>query len=156
MDAKGPRILLVIGFVFLLSGYLGIRHLYDVGLPEGVADLSTVAFGALVLCGFMTGIGGNGGLASSMNVTAKSWPDRAVRALFPYSIWTICDLGKTESNYDWSRIVRIRSLSLPVLNPRTYILPGRHFRVPASPSDRYFVPYGLGLLLRPTYPFASL
>ncbi|KAK7689991.1 hypothetical protein QCA50_006633 [Cerrena zonata] len=77
VDAKGPRILLVIGFVFLLSGYLGIRHLYDVGLPEGVADLSTVAFGALVLCGFMTGIGGNGGLASSMNVTAKSWPDRA-------------------------------------------------------------------------------
>lgn len=79
MDAKGPRILLVIGFVFLLSGYLGIRHFYDAGLPEGVADLSVVAFAALVLCGFMTGIGGNGGLASSMNVTAKSWPDRAVR-----------------------------------------------------------------------------
>ncbi|CAL1713245.1 unnamed protein product [Somion occarium] len=77
VDSKGPRILLVIGFASLLSGYLGIRYFFDAGLPEGMTDLTIAGFCALVLCGFMTGIGGNGGLASAMNATAKSFPDRA-------------------------------------------------------------------------------
>ncbi|KAI0751758.1 MFS general substrate transporter [Daedaleopsis nitida] len=75
VDRKGPRIMMVIGFFALLSGYLGIRHFFDTGLPEG-QKLGAVAFCALVFCGFLTGIGGNGGLVGSMNATAKSWPDR--------------------------------------------------------------------------------
>ena len=128
VDAKGPRILLVIGFVFLLSGYLGIRHFYDAGLPEGVPDLSVFAFGALVLCGFMTGIGGNGGLASAMNATAKSWPDRAVCALFlllALQANTQFKIGigmHLESDNYRSRTLRVWSLSSPVLHSRTYIL----------------------------------
>ncbi|KAI0078268.1 MFS general substrate transporter [Panus rudis PR-1116 ss-1] len=71
VDARGPRVLLVIGFVSLLTGYLGIRHFYDTGKDAGLATLCV-----LIFCSFLTGIGGNGGLASAMNVTAKSWPDR--------------------------------------------------------------------------------
>ncbi|GBE79045.1 predicted protein [Sparassis crispa] len=36
-----------------------------------------VSFCLLVLFGFLSGLGGNGGLASAMNSTAKSFPDRA-------------------------------------------------------------------------------
>lgn len=80
MDTRGPRLLLALAFVTLLVGYNGIRHFYDAGLPDGAKDLSAWAFGTLVLCGFLTGIGGNGGLASAMNATAKSFPDGAVCA----------------------------------------------------------------------------
>lgn len=57
-----------------------MRHFYDVGLPEGATDISTLSFCALVVCGFLTGIGGNGGLTSATNSTAKNFPDRLVRA----------------------------------------------------------------------------
>ncbi|KAI0092889.1 major facilitator superfamily domain-containing protein [Irpex rosettiformis] len=77
VDTKGPKPLLVLGFVSLLIGYNGIRFFYDAGLPEGVTDLSLIAFCTLVVCSFLTGIGGNGGLASAMNATAKSFPDGA-------------------------------------------------------------------------------
>ena len=78
VDQRGPRILLIMGFIALLLGYNGMRHFYDAGLPEGKTDMSTLSFLALVVCSFMTGAGGNGGLASVMNATAKSWPDSAV------------------------------------------------------------------------------
>ena len=78
VDKKGPRVLLCIAFVCLIAGYSGIRWFYDTGLPEGTAELSTLGFCLLVVCGCLTGAGGNGGLASSMNATAKSFPDRLV------------------------------------------------------------------------------
>lgn len=65
-------------FIALLVGYNGIRHFYDAGLPEGKTDIPFISFIALVVCSFMTGAGGNGGLASAMNATAKSFPDSAV------------------------------------------------------------------------------
>ncbi len=69
--------MMVIAFFALLSGYLGIRHFFDIGLPAG-ETISVISFALLVFCGFLTGIGGNGGLVGSMNATAKSWPDRNV------------------------------------------------------------------------------
>ncbi|KAI0755996.1 hypothetical protein BC629DRAFT_1662047 [Irpex lacteus] len=63
--------LLVLGFVSLLVGYNGIRYFYDAGLPGEARR----AWGSGVF--FLTGIGGNGGLASAMNATAKSFPDGA-------------------------------------------------------------------------------
>lgn len=78
VDSKGPKVLLIIGFVSLLVGYNGIRYLYDTGLPDGATDLSTIVFLTLILFGFLTGIGGNGGLTSAMNATAKSFPDELV------------------------------------------------------------------------------
>lgn len=81
VDTNGPRLLLAIAFISLLVGYNGVRHFYDAGLPAGTNSLSTLAFGTLAFCSFLTGIGGNGGLASAMNVTAKSFPDGLVRTL---------------------------------------------------------------------------
>ncbi|PCH41731.1 MFS general substrate transporter [Wolfiporia cocos MD-104 SS10] len=77
VDTRGPRGLLVMGFFALIIGYNGIRHFYDKGLPEGSSSLSLFGICSLVFFGLLTGLGGNGGLASAMNSTAKSWPDRA-------------------------------------------------------------------------------
>ena len=69
--------MMVIGFFALLTGYLGIRSFYDSGLPEGVT-IKLIPFCLLIFFGFLTGVGGNGGLVGSMNATAKSWPDSRV------------------------------------------------------------------------------
>lgn len=82
-------------FLFLLIGYSGIRHFYnsvDATAAENLArqavedeaeKLSFFSFCILVLCSYLTGAGGNGGLTSSVNATAKSFPDRMVRAALP-------------------------------------------------------------------------
>ena len=58
VDRKGPPIMMVIAFFGLLSGYLGLRHFFDSGLPDG-ETISLLLFCALVSCTFLTGIGGN-------------------------------------------------------------------------------------------------
>lgn len=75
VDVRGPRQIFVGAFVLLLVGYMGIRTIFDLGSS---ASGSTATFWLLVLCAFMTGFGGNGGLVSSVNATANSFPDRAV------------------------------------------------------------------------------
>lgn len=77
VDARGPRLLLIGAFISLLSGYSGIRGIYDAGLGEA-AELSRVRFVLLVICSFITGVGGHAGMASAMNTTAKSFPDNFV------------------------------------------------------------------------------
>ncbi|CDO76364.1 hypothetical protein BN946_scf185011.g28 [Trametes cinnabarina] len=76
VDRRGPRMLMVIAFFSLLIGYLGIRQFFNNGLPDDAAGIGLFPFCLLVLCGFLTGIGGNGGLVGSMNATAKSFPDQ--------------------------------------------------------------------------------
>ncbi|KAJ3740820.1 major facilitator superfamily domain-containing protein [Lentinula detonsa] len=76
VDTRGPKSLLLSGFVLLLSGYSGIRIIYDAGLPKDVTTLSTVMFALLIACSFMTGVGGNGGLCAAINTTAKTFPDK--------------------------------------------------------------------------------
>ncbi|KIJ96456.1 hypothetical protein K443DRAFT_107199 [Laccaria amethystina LaAM-08-1] len=76
VDYRGPRILLACGFMLLLGGYSGIRHLYDEGIPDGAASLSTFGLYTLVLFSFMTGAGSNCGVTSTVNSTAKTFPDR--------------------------------------------------------------------------------
>ncbi|KZT23204.1 MFS general substrate transporter [Neolentinus lepideus HHB14362 ss-1] len=73
VDNRGPRLLLVVAFTFLLLGYMGIRHVYD----AGPTAYDSIALALLVTCGFLTGSGGNAGLTSVMNSTAKSFPDQA-------------------------------------------------------------------------------
>ena len=79
MDTKGPRILLAGAFLFLLIGYSGIRYLYDSGLPPNTPTLSILGFCGLVAFTYLTGSGGNAGLISAVNSTAKTFPDQAVR-----------------------------------------------------------------------------
>lgn len=73
VDKRGPQPLLITSACFLLLGYLGIRRVYDAG--PGAYD--GLAFALLVACGYLTGSGGNAGLCSAVNSTAKSFPDEA-------------------------------------------------------------------------------
>ncbi|KAF8505422.1 MFS general substrate transporter [Russula emetica] len=74
VDARGPRPLLIAAFILLLSGYSGIRGIFDAGPGEG-KDLSTLRLITLVFCSFFSGVGGHAGMASAMNTTAKNFPD---------------------------------------------------------------------------------
>jgi MFS family permease len=86
VDTRGPRILLASAFLFLLTGYSGMRYIFDSGVPTSATTISTFTFCLLVACNYMTGAGGNGGLASSVNATAKTFPDKAVRGDFDITI----------------------------------------------------------------------
>ena len=77
VDAKGPRPLLIAAFILLLSGYSGIRGLFDAGLGSA-AELSKLRLVTLVMCSFLTGVGAHAGMASAMNTTAKTFPDHFV------------------------------------------------------------------------------
>ncbi|KAJ4479063.1 major facilitator superfamily domain-containing protein [Lentinula aciculospora] len=76
VDSRGPKSLLLSAFGLLLAGYSGIRLIYDAGLPTDVTTLSTAMFALLIVCSFMTGVGGNGGLCAAINTTAKTFPDK--------------------------------------------------------------------------------
>ncbi|KAK2459401.1 hypothetical protein APHAL10511_008588 [Amanita phalloides] len=77
VDLRGPRIPLLSAFFLLLIGYYGIRHIYDQGLSPGETTVSVFTFILLVLFGLMSGAGGNAGIASAINSTAKTFPDSA-------------------------------------------------------------------------------
>lgn len=83
VDAHGPPIPLTIAFFALFAGYLGLRQFYVVGLPNESSVISPFSFSILLLFGLFTGIGANGGMASAINATAKSFPDHAVRFSSP-------------------------------------------------------------------------
>ncbi|KIK64712.1 hypothetical protein GYMLUDRAFT_240671 [Collybiopsis luxurians FD-317 M1] len=76
VDSRGPKSLLLSAFVLLLLGYSGIRIIYNAGIPEDSTTLAMPIFVLLVACSFMTGVGGNGGLAAAINTTAKTFPDK--------------------------------------------------------------------------------
>jgi len=73
VDAKGPRITLIIALLLLFGGYFGIKAIFDMGSGE---PISSITLGALIFCQFITGVGGVGGSISSVNTVAKSFPDR--------------------------------------------------------------------------------
>lgn len=77
VDRKGPRIPLIGASICLFVGYIGIRQMYDDGIGDG-ATVSPLHLVLLVMCSFMTGLGGNAGLGAAMNTTAKSFPASAV------------------------------------------------------------------------------
>ncbi|KAH9963274.1 major facilitator superfamily domain-containing protein [Russula dissimulans] len=85
-DTRGPRLLLIVGFITLLSGYSGIRGIFDAGLGNAT-ELSRPRLVLLILCSFITGIGGNSSMAAAMNTTAKNFPDhlRAMAVSFVMS-----------------------------------------------------------------------
>ncbi|KAF8632395.1 hypothetical protein AX17_004836 [Amanita inopinata Kibby_2008] len=77
VDTRGPRILLASSFLLLLAGYSGIYNFYSKGLSPSETTLSGLSFALLVSCAFITGSGGNAGLTSAVNSTAKTFPDSA-------------------------------------------------------------------------------
>ncbi|KAI6106164.1 major facilitator superfamily domain-containing protein [Pisolithus croceorrhizus] len=53
-----------------------MKRMYDEGTDSGTS-ISPAHFALLVICGFLTGLGANAGLASAVNSTAKSFPEWA-------------------------------------------------------------------------------
>ncbi|KAH7881863.1 major facilitator superfamily domain-containing protein [Phlebopus sp. FC_14] len=123
VDLKGSRIPLIGAFVCLLFGYSGIKRMYDDGVGDG-ATVSTFHFAVLVACGFMTGLGGNAGLAASVNTTARSFPDTAratttglVLSGFGLSAFWFSTLASTFFPGDTSAFLLVLALgtSIPML-----------------------------------------
>ncbi|KAF8994344.1 hypothetical protein BDQ17DRAFT_1431105 [Cyathus striatus] len=74
VDTRGPRILILSASILLFLGYGGIKLIYDTGLPADSSPETTLPFGRfllLVLCSFLTGAGGDAGLMSAVNTTAR-------------------------------------------------------------------------------------
>jgi hypothetical protein len=63
---------------------MGLRSYYDAGLPAGDEQLPFFSLVALSFFSFLTGLGGNCGLAAGINATAKSFPERMVMPIFIY------------------------------------------------------------------------
>ena len=62
---------------------------------DGISDASTISvmhFALLVVCGFMTGLGGNAGIGAAINTTAKSFPPSSVCALSLAFMPSTCNL----------------------------------------------------------------
>ncbi|KDN51185.1 hypothetical protein RSAG8_00814, partial [Rhizoctonia solani AG-8 WAC10335] len=78
VDARGPRIPLLVAFILLSFGYGGIRAFYTGAIS--MSKTSTARFNgdvaALFFFSLCTGIAGNAGITSAMNSAAKSFPDR--------------------------------------------------------------------------------
>ncbi|KAF8075789.1 major facilitator superfamily domain-containing protein [Lyophyllum atratum] len=139
VDLRGPRILLASAFVLLLSGYSGIRYIFDSGIPTSSTTLSTLSFCVLVVCGFMTGAGGNAGLTSAVNSTAKSFPDKAratttglVLSGFGLSAFLFSTISRVEFAGNTSSFILLLSLgtSIPMIFGYFFIRP-----IPLPPTD---------------------
>lgn len=77
-----PFRLLLSSFACLCIGYSAVRLFYNgtVSLPTDPATTFSPAVLALMFWEFVTGVGGNAGIAASLNGTAKSFPDHSVRS----------------------------------------------------------------------------
>ncbi|KAH8834961.1 major facilitator superfamily domain-containing protein [Flagelloscypha sp. PMI_526] len=75
VDLRGPRLNHLLGFLFLLIGYSGIRSFY-VSYEGETEPIHTLGFAVLLVCSVLSGAGGNGGFMAAVNATAKSFPDQ--------------------------------------------------------------------------------
>lgn len=76
-DSKGPRFGLPLSFILLLTGYLGIRAVYDASEgntePAGGGTLF-----ALILFELLSGMGSDAGYFSALKTVARSFPNKIV------------------------------------------------------------------------------
>ncbi|KAF9782320.1 major facilitator superfamily domain-containing protein [Thelephora terrestris] len=74
-DSRGPRLSLTLSFFLLLTGYLGIRAVYDASedntKPAGGGTLFT-----LILFEFLSGMGSDAGYFSALKTVARSFPNK--------------------------------------------------------------------------------
>lgn len=87
-DSRGPRLSLTLSFILLLTGYLGIKAVYDVSgnsaKPAGDGTLFV-----LMLFGLISGIGSNSGYPAALNTVAKSFPNKIVSSDFGSVMLTV-------------------------------------------------------------------
>ncbi|KAG6917474.1 hypothetical protein DXG01_002451 [Tephrocybe rancida] len=139
VDLRGPRILLASAFVLLLGGYSGMKTIFDSGVPTTSSSISTLTLCTLVLCSYMTGVGGNAGLTSAINTVAKTFPDKAratatglVISGFGLSAFLFSTIFRINFAGNPSAFLRLLSLgtSIPMIAGFFFVKP-----IPLPPSE---------------------
>ena len=147
-DSRGPRLSLALSFVLLLTGYLGIRGVYDASEDNTEPAKGGTLF-ALILCGLLTGIGSNAGYSAALNTVAKSFPGKIVSPNSEPTLPTaLTPLFGTENHHDRDCYLRLWIVGFRFFYDRTYDLSGKHFRFLAHssswgvhPDDTWLVSY---------------
>ncbi|KAG5637900.1 hypothetical protein H0H81_002728 [Sphagnurus paluster] len=107
--------------------------------PDSSTAISTFTFGILILCSFMTGAGGNAGLTSGVNSTAKTFPDQAratatgvVLSGFGLSAFLFSTISRVKFAGNTSSFILLLSLgtSLPMIIGFFLVRP-----IPLPPTD---------------------
>ncbi|KAE9407188.1 hypothetical protein BT96DRAFT_971416 [Gymnopus androsaceus JB14] len=140
VDSRGPKSLLLSGFVLLLAGYSGIRLIYDAGLPANTSTLSTAMLALLIACSFMTGVGGNGGLAAAINTTAKTFPDTSFISGFGLSAFLFSAIAHLAFPGNTSSFLLLLSIgtSFPMLIGVAFVRP-----IPLHASEAHHEPFDI-------------
>jgi len=153
-DSRGPRLSLSLSFVLLLTGYLGIKGVYDASEnntePAKAGTLLT-----LILFGLLSGIGSNAGYSAALNTVAKSFPNEIVSsnsAAITLAILTM--LLDAENDRDRNHCLWLRTIGLCFFHSRTRGFPRQHFRFLAHSSGRDGHPDGARLVLDSTLPIS--
>ncbi|KAG6816234.1 hypothetical protein H0H87_007561 [Tephrocybe sp. NHM501043] len=119
--------------------YSGIKYIFDSGLLDASATISTLMFCVLVVCGYMTGAGGNAGLTGAVNSTAKTFPDKAratatgvVISGFGLSAFLFSTISRVEFAGNTSSFLRLLSLgtAIPMIAGFFFVRP-----IPLPPSE---------------------
>lgn len=133
-DSRGPRPSLALSFVLLLSGYLGMKAVYDSWegntKPAGGGTLFT-----LILCAALFGIGSEAGFCAALNVVMKSFPDRIVSRTFGSATHTL-NLDP-EIYCDWKRDFWPRIVGVCFFHDCAHNIPRQYFGFLACFSTRH-------------------
>lgn len=65
-------------YFYMNAGDEGNADLFASAEPSGAERLSALSFCILIFCSYLSGAGGSAGLCSSINSTAKTFPDKVV------------------------------------------------------------------------------
>jgi hypothetical protein len=139
---------LALSFVLLLTGYLGIKGVYDAS-EDNTEPANGGTLCILILFGLLSGIGSNAGYCASLNTVAKSFPNKIVSSNYgPKTLTVLTSLLDLENDHDRNRYLRLWIIGFPFFYDRTHDLPGKYFRFLAhsggwdgNPDDSRLVPY---------------
>jgi hypothetical protein len=151
-DSRGPRVSLALSFSLLLTGYLGIKAVYDASEhstgPAGSRTLFT-----LMLFELVSGAGSVLGYMAALNSVAKSFPSKIVspdsRSTAPIKLTPLSDVA---NDRDGNRRFWVWVIGFHFFYCRPYGLPRQHVRLLAYSGIRDSHPYGARLVLYSPLP----
>jgi MFS family permease len=118
-DSTGPRVSLTLAFVFLLTGYLGIKAVYDSSGDNVEADSGGKLL-ALILFELLSGIGSDAGFCASLNAVVRSFPDKIVSLISGFM--ALADHSDIENDCDRITLFRFRAVGLSFFYDRSCLL----------------------------------
>ena len=134
---KFPLSLLVAASILLFTGYTGLRRYFDAG-PSNDGNLPLFSLIAMSVFSFMTGVGGNAGLTSATNATAKSFPDYMVgcdsRVILPFQLTLPCLTARNDGGFG---SFRFWAICFRFFYPRTTVFPRKYLIIPPISLPRY-------------------